>query len=235
VTRLIALAAKKEPKIICLAEHWLPGRRAELSDALPGVQKLAREFGIWIVAGADFTRREGRTFIESVVFDPAGDEVGRQLKTHLFGLEKKVAKPGSEFRIFDLGDGHRFGITICHDLVYPEVARMFALRGADLIFAPAMIGQDGIGPWHLYLQARSLENRIPIVSPNVLMPPRFRGGSRILTLTSKGPIVYTSFVARGGTSEGVFQAEIDLESAKTYRLARLRDRRPEIYSGLQGN
>src|SRR5437899_6078302 len=40
----------------------------------------------------------------------------------------------------------------------------------------------GIEPWHQYVTVRSLENRIPIVAPNVYSPPWFPGASVIVDL-----------------------------------------------------
>ena len=40
-------------------------------------------------------------------------------------------------------------------------------KGADILFFPSKIWYEGMKPWHMYVQVRALENRIPIAAPNV--------------------------------------------------------------------
>jgi predicted amidohydrolase len=54
-----------------------------------------------------------------------------------------------------------------YNIVLPEVARALVKKGADILFFPSRIRYEGIKPWHMYVQVRALENRIPIAAPNV--------------------------------------------------------------------
>ena len=231
VLSLVAEAAKGGAEIVCLPEHWLPGKRPDLGPSLPMLKQQAARSHVSVIAGADFVEAEGGLSVESVVIDRDGKELGRQKKTHLFGKEKSVARAGDEYNIFETA-GVKFGIAICHDLVYPEVARVFALRGAEILFAPAKILRTGIEPWHLYLKARALENRVPVVSPSVLAPPFFGGGSMIVGLQAKGTIVYPTVLARAGARQTILYANLDPDAMKKHREGRLRSRRPETYSAL---
>ena len=56
---------------------------------------------------------------------------------------------------------------MCYDIVFPEVARALVKKGADILFFPSKIRYEGIKPWHMYVQVRAFENRIPIAAPNV--------------------------------------------------------------------
>jgi len=187
---------------------------------------------VHVIPGAGFFEDQGKVTVTSVVLGPDGEEVGRQEKTHLFGRENEKASRGDSYSAY-VCSGVKVGITICHDLVYPEVARILALMGVEVIFAPARIRRRGIEPWHLYLKARALENRIPIVSPNVVDPPRYTGGSWIVGLTAaKDGIVYVNDLASAARGEKVLLADLDLEAIQKYRLERLAARRPETYSEL---
>lgn len=228
---LVEGAATRGAEIVCLPEHWLPGKTPDLRPSLPMLKQAAGRSKVCVIAGADFVEAEGPMTVESVVIDRDGKEVGRQKKTHLFGREKLVAQAGAKYRVFETG-GVKFGVAICHDLVYPEVARILALKGAEVIFAPAKIGTTGIGPWHLYLKARALENRIPIVSPNVFAPPLYDGGSMIVGVLAKGSIIHPTVLARAGSRQRILYADLDLHAIKKHRDDRLRSRRPETYSGL---
>lgn len=230
-TRLVSRAAGAGAQVICLPEHWLPGRKPNLGVSLLNLQRVAKEYSVHIIPGAEFFEERGTVTVTSVVMGPDG-EVGRQSKTHLFGREKERATPGDSYSV-SVCSGAKIGIAICHDLVYPEVARILALKGAEVIFAPARISRWGMEPWHLYLKARALENRIPIVSPNVVDLPRFSGGSRIVGLVASADgIVYTKVLASAGVGEKVLLADLDLKGIEKHRLQRLAARRPETYSEL---
>jgi predicted amidohydrolase len=229
--RMVAGASRAGAEIVCLPEHWLLGKRPHFEDALSALQREAARSRVVVIAGAGFVRHDQEVAVQSPVFDKTGEELGRQSKTHLYGKERSVARPGDDYKIFESA-GVKFGIAICHDLVYPEVARTFALRGADVIFSPARITTAGIEPWHLYLKARALENRIPVVSPNVLAPPRCMGESMIVGLRAKGKIVYPEVLKKGGSTQQILHAKLDLKTAERTRRQRLADRRPETYSAL---
>lgn len=216
-----------------MPEHWLPGQRPNLKSSVPSFRKVAKEYGVHIIPGADFfEERKGVVMITSVVIDSEGEEIARQSKTHLFGREKEIALPADDYMVCSCS-GAKVGIAICHDLVYPEVVRILVLKGAEVVFAPARIKSSGIEPWHLYLKARALENRVSIVSPNMVDPPKFLGGSWIVGLTASGDgIVYAKVQASAGSGEKVLTADLNLEAIERHRSARLAARRPETYSEL---
>jgi omega-amidase len=234
---LIERAAERGARVACMPEHWIPEDGADLGSSLPFFSAVARENGIYVIPGADFVRRggggESRPTVESVIIAPDGSEVGRQRKVHLFRDEKKIAEPGDSYKTFEV-DGVKVGIAICHDLVYPEVPRILALRGAEIVFSPAKIGAPGIAPWELYVKARALENRVFVVSSNYLDPPRYPGASPIVGFSESkgGAIVYPELVGKGGGRQNAVVADLDLGSARPQRAERLRSRRPETYSDL---
>ncbi len=91
--------------------------------------------------------------------------IGFQDKINLYGMEKKNYSPGSKISLFDVG-GLRIGILICYDLDFPELPRYLFMHGCDLIINPSLIRKDFHYEWHIYARARSLENRIPVISIN---------------------------------------------------------------------
>lgn len=233
---LVGQAIRNGAELVCLPEHWIPGPPLpNIREASRAFADLAKETGTFIVPGADFSRRGETVTVESPVFGPAG-LLGRQAKTHLFRREKRLAVPGDVLRTFDLA-GVKVGIAVCHDLVYPEVARVLTLKGAELILAPAMISPDGYGPWQLYVKTRALENRVHIVSPNAVRPPRYRGGSVIVgfEVRPEDGIVNVSVLKRAGSRPGFFLADLDLRTIRRYREQRMNDRRPELYAEISRN
>jgi predicted amidohydrolase len=232
ISEMVKEAKQKDSAIVCLPEHWIPGNKPDMKSMVSFLKTLAKENRINIISGADFYSEDKRTTVRSVVISKDGKILGMQSKVHLFGREKLLAEPGDVYNLFDI-QGIKTGIAICHDLVYPEVARIFAIKGAELIFSPAKIIYDGLGPWHLYIKARALENRIPIVSPNCCGNRFFRGGSLIVGLKSNSRgIVYPEVLAEAGKEECVLIADIDTESIRKFREERLAARRVDTYSQL---
>jgi predicted amidohydrolase len=229
---MVEEAARRGARIICLPEHWIPGGYVDPENELQAFAKIAMETGAYIIPGADYVKRGATLTVEGSVFGPNG-EVGRQQKVHLFAGEKRKATPGNTYSIFEL-DGVRVGIAICHDLVYPEVTRILTIKGAEIIFAPAKIGAAGSEPWRLYVKTRALENRVPIVSPDFLNPPRFPGRSLIVgfSVAAKEGVVYAKVLASAGSKPAVLMADLDLKTIKRYRDERMAARRPETYSDL---
>ena len=76
---------------------------------------------------------------------------------------------------------------VCHDVVFPESARTLVLKGAELLLNPSLIPTQGIEPWRIYVMARALENRVPIIAPNPYLSTRVPGDSVIIGLKNEKP------------------------------------------------
>jgi omega-amidase len=225
-------AAEKEVDIICLPEHWLPEKTVPAPvSPLPGLQSLAEEYGVAIVGGAFYERVKGQVRLSCPVIGQDGTIIGRQFKVHLFGFEKKYAKPGNSYPIFQL-KGYKIGILVCYDVDFPEPSRIYALKGAELVLCPSRIVKPGIEPWQQYVTVRCLENRIPIVAPNVYAPPWFTGHSMIISLREdpRTKISHPRITSVSRHGEGIAIAEIDLSLHNRLRRKRFADRRPETYN-----
>lgn len=234
IEELIDNAASNGAKIVCFPEHYLSEETEEyVLNILELMKKQARKHNITIIVGGFFERLSDGIYVTAPVINPQGQLTGRQKKIHLFGKEKDRAKPGSDYRIFNVGDV-KFGIIICYDLVFPEVARILALNGADMIFVPSRIIKTGIEPWHLYLSARCLENRVPFIGVNLFYPPKYLGHSRIFDLQhdNESDITITKEVAVGGESWEVLIADLNLKAAIELRKKRINERRPHTYNIL---
>jgi len=102
----------------------------------PSVRKLcelAARHGLTISAGMSEKERD-LVFNTQVLVSPDG-YVGKQRKLHLSRDEANHYKGGKEISVFDLGFC-KVGTVICYDNQFPEIARMLALRGADVILMP---------------------------------------------------------------------------------------------------
>ncbi len=110
-----------------------------------------RDDGSWAKV-AYLTGSDGRELIRYERAHPATGDVHPTLSgTHL--------GPGDGFGLGRVG-GVTVGILICSELWVPEIARTLALRGAELILAPAGGGFNRVsGNWKLIGRARAIENQ----------------------------------------------------------------------------
>ena len=233
---LVKDAAEQGASVVCFPEHWLLEYREHGHFAIEQLRNAAHDARIFVVTGANYMPNSipasPELRVRSLVISPNGEQLGQQDKVHLYQSEKKVATPGERFDVFQTTCG-RIGILVCYDCMFPEAARTLALKGADLIFVPSRVGLAALDPWMLYLKTRALENRIPIIAPNVFRPPRYVGGTVIVDLIryGVGNVVLPKIVASAGSGEKIVVADVDVERAGEIRRERFLDRRPAAYFG----
>lgn len=95
---------------------------------------LAREYGTAIVAGSLYLYDAKTDSLRNraYLFDVDGSVLGYQDKLNLAPDEADLASPGTELAVMPTRFG-RVGILFGRDALYPELARLLALQGADLI------------------------------------------------------------------------------------------------------
>jgi len=150
------------PVIRDLATPWTEG-------AVPALQKMAREFSLTVVAGV--SEREGDTIYNSQVFiDPQGKLIASYRKTHLFVLgsndEGTCFTPGDKFVSVPFA-GFTFGLSICYDLRFPEVARALALEhDANVLLVSSAWPLPRVEHLRALSVARAIENQSYLVLAN---------------------------------------------------------------------
>jgi nitrilase len=141
------------------------------------VAGLARELGLWIIAGTLPLRVAGdeRTAAACLVFDGDGRRVARYDKIHLFD----VAIPGKDERYQESGSVcpgttpvcvdtpvGRLGLAVCYDLRFPELFRRLLAEGAEWFCLPsAFTAPTGRAHWETLIRARAIENLCHVVAP----------------------------------------------------------------------
>ncbi|MEZ4499822.1 MAG: nitrilase-related carbon-nitrogen hydrolase [Thermomicrobiales bacterium] len=79
--------------------------------------------------------------------------------------ESATIAPGDEIVTVDI-DGITVGLAICYDLRFPELFRILALRGAEVIILPAAFTMaTGRDHWEVLIRARAIENGLFMVAP----------------------------------------------------------------------
>lgn len=141
----VAAAKRRLPwvDVIVLSELSAYGtdpRNAESEDGVAEreFRRLARECGVWLVAGSVFQQRGTHTYNVCPVIDPDGNVVARYSKMFPFCPYERGVSPGDGFCLFEIPGVARIGICICYDVWFPEVARTLAWMGAEVILCPSL-------------------------------------------------------------------------------------------------
>lgn len=103
----------------------------------PSVRRLtdlAKRHGLVISAGIAQRSRAEYPYNTQVLVGPEG-LMGKQSKLHLSANENCFNEPGRRIEPAQIGPW-RIGTVICYDNGFPELHRILALRGCELILAP---------------------------------------------------------------------------------------------------
>ncbi|MEO6363607.1 MAG: carbon-nitrogen hydrolase family protein [Caldimonas sp.] len=240
---LVARAAGEGAELVVLPEYFCVLGRSDrdklaLAEA-PGsgpiqsrLAQAARTHGIWLVGGtlpmtiAGTTERVTNT---NLVFSPAGEQVARYDKMHLFrydnGREKydegRTLNPGSEVVSFAAGSW-RVGLSVCYDLRFPELYRTLMQPPCDLLCVPsAFTHPTGAAHWEVLLRARAIENQCYVIAAaqGGLHENGRRTFGHSLIVDPWGEVV----ALRRDDGEGVVLAELD-----AVRIASVRAQLPAL-------
>jgi len=146
----------------------------DLVSEIPGpvtepLQDVARRLGVHVVLGT-YERGPDRDTLynAAVLVGPGGDVLGTYRKTHPFCTELAArggwVTPGDEVCVVDTELG-RIGLIICFDGDYPELSRITAVRGAEVIARPSALLRSA-DIWELTNRARAYDNHVYVVGAN---------------------------------------------------------------------
>jgi deaminated glutathione amidase len=246
--RLVARAAATGADVVLLPEKWnaigdaevLHGAAETLADgeSVEAMAGWARDHGLTLVGGSITERRDGREKLSntSVVFDSDGSIAAVYRKIHLFDVEvgghvyreSDAEEPGNEPVVVET-EGWSTGLTVCYDVRFPELYRILALQGAELVTVPAHFTlYTGKDHWELLLRARAVENQYYVAAAAQIgetQPGRLSYG-RSLIADPWGIVVATA-----PDEETVIAAELDrrwLEEVRA-KLPSLASRQADAY------
>ena len=246
--RLVAQAASTGADVILLPEKWnVIGDAAlyhEAAEPLEGGESVAamsewaRAHGVALIGGSITERREGRGKVSntSIVFDADGSIVAVYRKIHLFDVEvagvkyweSEAEEPGDEPVVASVEDWG-VGLSVCYDVRFPELYRILALGGAELLSVPAhFTTPTGRDHWHVLLRARAIENQSYIAAAAQVgetLPGKPSYG-RSLIADPWGIVL-----AQAADEPTVITAELDRARLRDIRtkLPSLKNRQPDAY------
>jgi predicted amidohydrolase len=154
---------------------------------------------------------KNRKYFNSSVLITSKGKIHVYQKAHLFDREKLFFQPGmSKFSAYAV-DGGKIGMMICFDWFFPEVARVLALEGAQVICHPANL----VLPWcQDAMRTRCIENRVFSVTANRIGAEK--RGNITLTFTGKSQIVTPKgevLAQASERSESLKVVEVDVAEA----------------------
>ncbi len=244
ISQMIDEAAGKHADFIALPEfvNYIGGRMGFLENAesIPDGEtsqlfsRKAREHNVWILGGSIVERipdDDSHVYNTATVFSPSGELAALYRKIHLSISatfdESQVIASGNRVVTF-MTPFCKMGVSICHDLRFPELFRAMALRGAKVIVHPSEFNiVTGRDHWELLLRARAVENTCCIIAPNQI------GTKKNLTSCARSMVIdaWGNVIARASDRECVLTAEIDTDYVDAVRrkMPSLSQRRPEVY------
>jgi predicted amidohydrolase len=248
---LVERAAALGAELIALPEKWnlIAGADAlhagaetlERGESVSAMAGWAKRFGVVLVGGSIAERRTGHEKVSntSLLFGRDGEIAACYRKIHLFDVEvgghvfrESEAEEAGDEPATGAAGGWKIGLTICYDLRFPELFRVLALTGAEIVTVPSNFTfRTGVDHWHVLLRARAIENQLYVIAPGQIGEtiPRKPSYGRSLVIDPWGTVL-----AQAADAETVITAEIDrarlLETRR--RLPSLAQRRPETYRGL---
>jgi len=238
--KLVARAASTGADVVVLPEKWNAIGEADAlhaaAEPLEGGETVeamagwARVHGITLVGGSIAELREGHEKLSntSIAFGPDGEVLGVYRKIHLFDVEvegnvyreSEAEEPGEE-PVVVRGEGWPIGLTVCYDIRFPELYRILALEGAELVTVPAAFTvPTGRDHWHVLMRARAIENQYYVAAPGQVGETRPGKPSygRSLIVDPWGIVL-----AQAPDEETVISAELDRA-----RLRRIREKLPSL-------
>jgi N-carbamoylputrescine amidase len=244
-------AASCGAQIICLQElfasQYFPQfvREANYSLAEPTdnatlseMKRIARERSVVLIVPFYEKAGPGVYFNSAAVIDADGNLLGITRKNHIPDgpqyHEKYYFVPGNTgYPVYKTKYGV-IGIGICWDEWFPEVARILALQGAQILFYPSAIGSEPNYPelstrvaWEKAISAHGISNGVFVAAVNRVGREHdmtFYGGTFVSD--PMGTILQSL-----DEEEGILTQTVDLQEIEKARnlLQFLRDRRPETY------
>ncbi|MCC2606339.1 bifunctional GNAT family N-acetyltransferase/carbon-nitrogen hydrolase family protein [Planctobacterium marinum] len=155
------MGLKKEVNQQIEAIHYLATYTNQIVEAM---SQMAVEYNANIITGSMPIMEEGEYYNASFLCHRSG-KIDEQRKIHITPHERNdwALKGGSDLQVFET-DAGRVGILICYDVEFPELGRLLATQGLDILFVPFWTDtKNSYLRVRLCAQARAIENECYVV------------------------------------------------------------------------
>lgn len=202
------------------------------------LSQMAKEEQIYLAAGSiPETDEKGKVYNTAYVFDREGRQIAKHRKMHLFDInvtggqyfkESDTLTAGDQVTVFDTEFG-KMGLCICFDIRFPELSRLMAQEGAQIILIPGAFNMTtGPAHWELSFRARALDNQVYLLGTAPARDPQS-------SYTSWGHSIvvgpWGDVQGQLDEKEGVLIRELNLDEIDRIRrdLPLLKSRRLDLY------
>lgn len=205
------------------------------------LKKYSTKYNYYLIGGTHPTEDNGKIYNRAYLFTPEGN-VFTQDKLHRTRWEKTPweLEHGNELKVFKTKHCP-IAILICYDIEFPEVARIVADAGAEILFVPSYTDdRQGYLRVKYCCQARAIENQVFVVMTGTVgnLPVenlRLHYGQANIFTPSDFPFSRDGIAAEGVTNlEQIIIADLELDLLDENRIKGttipLLDKRQDIYS-----
>ena len=204
------------------------------------VQEKARELGVHVVWGT-YRRAgpRGAVYNSAILIDNQGEIAGIYDKTHPAPWERQdgggwvLVGQSAEVYKTSLAD---IGMIICYDGDFPELSRLLAVKGAEIIVRVSAL-QRSYDIWYITNAARAYDNHVYLLASN-LVGPDASGNYGFGHSMIVNPIAWRLAQARG--TQEIIAARLDPDplryitwgSKSPQNFDHLEDRNLELYEEI---
>ncbi len=244
---MVCKAAQRGARLIVLPEifngPYHTEMMAENAESFLGpttalLAELAHNNKIILVGGSIPEKdTDGKIYNTSYIFDQEGELIGKHRKMHLFDIdipdqisfkESQVLSAGNSLQIIRHKD-LVFAVIICYDIRFPELARLAALEGAQLLIVPAAFNTTtGPAHWDLLMRSRAADNQLFVLacSPARNTEAGYQAWGHSMVVDPWGRVM-----SEGDIGEEIIEAELDFSIVDKVRreLPLLQHRRTDVY------
>ncbi len=201
------------------------------------LSELAKELSIYIIGGSIPESVEDKLYNTCFIFNKEGKIIDKHSKMHLFDIDVKdkitfresdTLSCGNKITVFET-EYCKIGVAICYDMRFPELMRLMALKGAEIIIVPAAFNMTtGPAHWHTTAKMRAVDNQVYFMS---VSPARDESSVYVAYGHSLIVSPWGDILAEANEKETILYGELDLEKVNTVRqeLPLLKHMRKDIY------
>lgn len=240
IKAILKLAEEDKASVLVLPELCNSGyvfetrEEAATSSEVIGEGRISKILMDWsskdrlVVAG--LCERVNDVLFNSAAVFAKGEHITTYRKLHLFLDEKDIFQPGTAEPPVVQFEGNKYGVMICFDWAFPEVARILTLKGAEVILHPANL----VLPYcQKAMITRSIENGIFTATANRIGTERGITFSGLSQITGpKGELLKQLSSEKAGLTWSDIKPAEARNKMITEKNHIIDDRRPEFYSRL---
>ena len=215
--------------LIVLPELWTIGWDCEHfnefsedvnnSETLKFLKETAIKYNAIVIGGSSiFKTQTGKDRNTCFIFNRRGEIIASYDKYHLFShrgqSEGTFLEEGTTGLLVNTDIG-KIGISICYDIRFPELFRLYAFKGADITANMAAWPDSFANEYITLAKARAIENQMYFVTScltgKINESYNFSGNSQVIDYRGRT-------ISKLDYEEKAFCTTIDIEEMKQYRL-----------------